>query len=65
MARHDPVVRIRHMLDHAREAVAMVESRSRADLDTDRMINFDILWAIVYADLPNLIKQLEVIVENA
>jgi len=112
MARHDPVVRIRHMLDHAREAVAMVQSRSRADLDTDRMlnlalvrlmeivgeaatqvpeqfrlrypqtpwrdvadlrnrlihgydtINFDILWAIVHADLPNLIKQLEVIVEN-
>lgn len=31
----------------------------------DRMINFDILWAIVHADLPNLIKQLEVIVENA
>lgn len=39
MARHDPVIRVRHMLDHAREAVAMVQSRSRTDLDSDRMLN--------------------------
>jgi uncharacterized protein with HEPN domain len=28
---------MRHMLDHAREALAMVSGRSRHDLDTDRM----------------------------
>ena len=39
MSRHDPKVRIYHMLDHAREAVEMVQGRSRADLDTDRMLN--------------------------
>ena len=39
MSRHDPEVRIQHMLDHAREAVEMVRLRSRADLDTDRMLN--------------------------
>ena len=39
MSRHDPLVRVRHMLDHAREAVAMVRNRSRTDLDTDRMLN--------------------------
>jgi uncharacterized protein with HEPN domain len=28
---------MRHMLDHAREVVAMVQGRTRRDLDTDRM----------------------------
>jgi uncharacterized protein with HEPN domain len=39
MSRHDPEVRVQHMLDHALEAVEMVRRRSRADLDTDRMLN--------------------------
>lgn len=39
MSRHDPKVRIHHMLDHAREAVEMTQDRSRTDLDTDRMLN--------------------------
>jgi uncharacterized protein with HEPN domain len=39
MSRHDPLVRVHHMLDHAREAVEMVRNRSRTDLDTDRMLN--------------------------
>jgi hypothetical protein len=29
---------MRHMLDHAREAVAIARQRSRADLDSDRML---------------------------
>jgi uncharacterized protein with HEPN domain len=29
---------MRHMLDHAREALAMVGGRNRHDLDTDRML---------------------------
>lgn len=32
-------VRLRHMLDHAREAVSMVRGKTRADLDTDRRLN--------------------------
>lgn len=32
-------VRLRHMLDHAREAVSMVRGKTRADLDTDRKLN--------------------------
>ena len=32
-------VRLRHMLDHAREAVSMVGGKTRADLDTDRQLN--------------------------
>ena len=39
MARHDPILSVRHMLDHAREAVEMSRTRARADLDTDRMLN--------------------------
>jgi uncharacterized protein with HEPN domain len=39
MSRHDPLVSVRHMLDHAREAVAMIRGRSRADLDADRQLN--------------------------
>ncbi len=39
MSRHDPRVRLRHMLDHAREAVAMVRDKTRADLERDRKLN--------------------------
>ena len=39
MSRHDDTVRLRHMLDHAREAAAVSHGRSRDDLDSDRMLN--------------------------
>jgi uncharacterized protein with HEPN domain len=39
MAHADDAVRLRYMLDHAREAVAMALGRSRADLDADRQLN--------------------------
>jgi uncharacterized protein with HEPN domain len=39
MSRHETDVRLRHMLDGAREAVALVQGKSRPDLDTDRMLN--------------------------
>ena len=32
-------VRLRHMLDHAREAVSMVRGKTRADRETDRQLN--------------------------
>lgn len=37
MTRHDPRVRLLHMRDYSREAVAMASTRTRADLDSDRM----------------------------
>jgi uncharacterized protein with HEPN domain len=43
MTLHDPLVRVHHMLDHAREAVEMVRDRSRADLDTDRQLNLSLV----------------------
>lgn len=39
MTRRDPLVYVRHMLDHAREAADMARDRSRADLDSDRQLN--------------------------
>ena len=39
MSPHDPSTRLRHMLDHAKEAVAIMEGKSRADLDRDRQLN--------------------------
>lgn len=39
MTRHDLLVRVRHMLDHAREAVAMIVGLSRTDLDNNRQLN--------------------------
>lgn len=43
MSRRDDSVRLLHMLSHAREAVAMVEGRSRGDLDTDRQLNLSLV----------------------
>jgi hypothetical protein len=31
MSQHDPLVALRHMLDHAREAVDLAQGRSRDD----------------------------------
>ena len=39
MTHRDDPTRLRHMLDHASEAVEMTRDRSRADLDADRMLN--------------------------
>jgi uncharacterized protein with HEPN domain len=42
MSRHEGDVRLRHMLDHANEALAM-RGRTRADLDTDRQLNLSLV----------------------
>ena len=39
MSRREGVVRLRHMLDHCREALAMSAGKRRADLDADRQLN--------------------------
>ena len=36
-------VRLRHMLDHAREAVSMAKGKKRADLDADRKLNLSLV----------------------
>lgn len=46
MSRDDSVVRLRHMLDYAREAVALAQGKSRADLDTDRLLNLALVHLV-------------------
>ena len=43
MSRHDPVITLRHMLEYAREAAALVRGRERADLDRDRQLNLGVV----------------------
>lgn len=38
MRRKDDIVRLRHMLDAAREAMAFASGKSRSDLENDRML---------------------------
>ncbi len=39
MTKSEVTIFYRHMLDHAREAVTLIEGKSRGDLDTDRLLN--------------------------
>ena len=39
MSKRDLAPRLRHMLEHAREAVALVRGKRREDLDSDRLLN--------------------------
>ena len=43
MSPHEGDIRLRHMLDDAREAVAMVRGRTRRELDTDRQLNLSLV----------------------
>ena len=51
--RPDDRIRLRHMLDAAREAISFTEGRSRTDLDTDRQLTL------------SLVKDIEIIGEAA
>jgi uncharacterized protein with HEPN domain len=42
----DDLVRMRHMLDAARDALAFTVGKKRSDLDKDRMLAFAIMKAI-------------------
>lgn len=43
MSRRDPTLRLRHMLGHAKEALALVRGRTRPDLDADRALNLQVV----------------------
>lgn len=42
----EDAIRLRHMLDAARDALAFAEGRGREDLDNDRLLNFGLVRAI-------------------
>ncbi len=39
MSKHDTLIRIHDMRDHAREAIDLAQNRTRADLDHDRVMS--------------------------
>lgn len=40
MSRHDPLVRLRHMLDYAREAVEMAGEKTSVEIEKDRQLGW-------------------------
>jgi len=56
MARRDPTIALRHMLDSAREAVELARNRL---IHAYESVDLDIVWRIVADDLPDLIHALE------
>ncbi len=111
MTQHDPTVRMRHMLDHAKEAIGLLAGKEKTDLSRDRVlelalvrlveivgeaanklpgedklrypsipwreiigmrnrlvhgydaIDLDVLWDTVQIDLPQLIQELDRILD--
>lgn len=43
MSRHDDRVRLRHMLDHAAEAIELTADKSRDDLDRERLLQLGLV----------------------
>ena len=39
MSRHDTLIALQHMLDHARESIDLAQGKSRQHLDDDRTFN--------------------------
>jgi uncharacterized protein with HEPN domain len=46
MTRHDDAVRLRHMLDHATEAVEMVRGRKPEELEQNRMLQLALVHLV-------------------
>ena len=44
--RKDDLIRVRHMLEAAREAVLFARNRTRKDLDNDRMLTLSIVKSV-------------------
>jgi uncharacterized protein with HEPN domain len=42
----DDLIRFRHMLDAAKEAISFIKAKKRTDLDTDRMLVLSLVKAI-------------------
>ena len=43
MSRHSDLIRFRHMLDNAREAVALIQGKTRESLDSERTIQLSLI----------------------
>lgn len=52
----DDLIRIRHMLDAAKEAKSFIKDKKRSDLDTDRMLVLSLVKSIEIMFLSNMVK---------
>ena len=43
MSQHKVEIRLRHMLDHAMEAMSIVQGKKRSDLNSDRMMELSLV----------------------
>ncbi len=50
MSHHERELRLRHMQEHANEAVAMTGGRTRAQLDSDRQLNLSLVRLLEIVD---------------
>lgn len=46
MSKHDDAVRLRHMLDYSQEAIALLQDKTRPDLDRDRLLQLGLVRLI-------------------
>ena len=46
MTRHDPTIRIKHMRDHAREAIDLLGNKSVNELRSDRLLQLALVQLI-------------------
>ena len=46
MSRHDDAVRLRHMLNYAREAIVLLRDKTRSDLDRERLLQLGLVRLI-------------------
>jgi uncharacterized protein with HEPN domain len=46
MTRHDPLIRFRHMLDYAREAVQMAGERTSAEIEKNRQLGLALIHLV-------------------
>ena len=49
MSRHEDIVRLRHMLDYAGEAIALMQDKTRADLEDSRVLQLALMRLIEVA----------------
>ena len=65
MTQHNDMIRLRHMLDHAEEAVALVAGKDKTELKHDRVLELALirlveiigLWGRAKLTIRNLIKK--------
>ncbi|MFN0124868.1 MAG: DUF86 domain-containing protein [Blastocatellia bacterium] len=50
MNTHKAMAALRHMLDHAREALELTRGKTRADLDADRLLNLALVRLLEIVD---------------